>query len=100
MSATLRMADEKNAYVMLDRATYLFNKDKVRLKKVVEGDKDLFNPYGIIAVSPYKYKHVNYNLTMSLIAWITSPECQKMIQEYKKAGAQLYYPNAAGEMEK
>ncbi|MFC1496913.1 substrate-binding domain-containing protein [Verrucomicrobiota bacterium] len=97
MSATLRMADEKNAYVMLDRATYLFNKDKIRLKKLVEGDKDLLNPYGIIAVSPYKYKHVKYELAMSLIAWMTSPECQKMIKEYKKAGSQLYHPNATGE---
>jgi len=96
MSATLRMADEKNAYVMLDRATYLFNSDKIRLKKMVEGDTDLFNPYGVIAVSPYKYPHVKYELAMALIAWVTSPECQEMIAEYKREGEQLYHPNAAG----
>lgn len=94
MSATLRIADEKNAYVMIDRGSYLFNKDKIRLEKLVEGDKDLFNPYGVIAVSPYKYAHVKYELSMALIAWLTSPECQKMIAGYKKMGSQLYYPNA------
>jgi tungstate transport system substrate-binding protein len=94
MSATLRMADEKNAYVMLDRATYLFNKDKLRIKLMVEGDKDLFNPYGIIAVNPYKHEHAKYEPAMALVAWMTSPECQKMVAEYKKMGEQLYHPNA------
>jgi len=96
MSATLRMADEKNAYVMLDRATYLFQRDKIRLKKMVEGDPDLFNPYGVIAVSPYKYPHAKYKLAMALIAWVTSPECQDMIGAYRKGGEQLYQPNAVG----
>lgn len=94
MNATLRMADEKGAYVMLDRATHLFNKDSIRLKLMVEGDKDLFNPYGVIAVSPYRYAHIKYELAMALIAWLTSPECQKMIGEYKKEGERLYQPNA------
>ncbi|TFH14213.1 MAG: tungsten ABC transporter substrate-binding protein [Lentisphaerales bacterium] len=94
MSATLRMADEKSAYVMVDRATYLFSKDKLRLKLLVEGDKNLFNPYGIIPISPYKYKHAKYELAMALVAWMTSPECQQMIAEYKKMGKPLYYPNA------
>ena len=69
MAATLRMADEKDAYVMVDRATYLFNKDKIRLKPMVEGDSLLFNPYGIIAVSPYKYPKTKYEQAMALIAW-------------------------------
>ncbi len=94
MSATLRIADEKNAYVLLDHATYLFNEDKVRLVKLVEGDKLLFNPYGVIAVNPFKHEHAKYELAMALVAWLTSPECQKMIGEYKKMGKQLYYPNA------
>jgi tungstate transport system substrate-binding protein len=95
MSATLRMADEKNAYVMVDRATCLFNKDKLRLTLLVQGDKDLFNPYGIIPVNPYKHTHVKYELAMALVAWMTSPECQQMIADYKKMGQQLYHPNAA-----
>lgn len=99
MAATLRMADEKNAYVMVDRATYLFNKDKLRLVQAVEGDKLLFNPYGVIAVNPYKHKHVKYELSMALIAWLTSPKCQDMIKAYRKMGQQLYHPNAADPME-
>jgi tungstate transport system substrate-binding protein len=95
MSATLRMADEKNAYVLVDRATYLSNKDKLRLKLLVEGDKDLLNPYGIIPVSPYKHEHVKYESAMALVAWITSPKCQQMIGAYKKMDAQLFHPSAA-----
>lgn len=90
MSITLRMADEKGAYVIVDRGTYLFNKDKIRLKKLVEGDKDLFNPYGAIAVNPYKHPHVKYELSIALIAWLTSPGCQKMINDFKINGEQLF----------
>jgi tungstate transport system substrate-binding protein len=95
MSATLRVADEKNAYCLVDRATYLFHREKIRLVNLVEGDKDLLNPYGVIAVSPYRYPHVQYELAMALIAWLTSPECQKMISGYEKNGKKLFYPNAA-----
>jgi len=95
MSATLRMADEKDAYVMVDRATYLATKDKLRLRILVEGDSALFNPYGIIPVSPYLHKHVKYDLAMALVAWVTSPECQQMIGDYQKGGNRLYHPNAA-----
>jgi len=95
MNATLRMADEKNAYVMVDRASYLANKKALRLILCVEGDPILFNPYGIIAVNPYRHPHVKYELAMALIAWMTSPECQEMIDAYKKDGHQLYHADAA-----
>ena len=91
MSSTLRIADERNAYLMVDRATYLFNKDKIRLKKLVEGDKDLLNPYSIIAVNPDKYSHLKYKLSCALIKWLTSPQCGKMINEYKIGGEQLFH---------
>jgi tungstate transport system substrate-binding protein len=94
MSATLRIADEKNGYVMVDRATYLFNKDKMRVVKLVEGDKVLLNPYGVIPVNPYRHAHAEYELAMALAAWLTSPACQDMIAEYKKEGYQLYHPSA------
>lgn len=94
MSATLRVADERNGYVLIDKATFLFNKDRIRLEKLVEGDRDLFNPYGIIAVSPYKYPHVKYELSMALIGWLTSLECREMINSYKIEGDQLFH--AAG----
>ncbi|MBU4198729.1 MAG: substrate-binding domain-containing protein [Verrucomicrobia bacterium] len=94
MTAVLIIADEKNGYVLIDRATYLVNCNKVRLVKLVEGDKDLLNPYGIIAASPYKHSHVKYELAMTLIGWLTSPECQKLIAAYRKEGGQLFYPSA------
>ncbi len=93
-AATLRIADEKNGYMMLDRGTYLFNKDKIRLKVLVEGGKELLNPYGIIAVSPYRYPHVNYEDAMLLISWMTSPECQEMIAGFKVNGDILFHKNA------
>lgn len=96
MSATLRMADEKNAYVLVDRATYLASRPWLRLRKMVEGDAQLFNPYGIIAVSPYRHAHVAYEPAMALIAWITSPACQERIGNFEKDGEQLFHPSAAG----
>jgi tungstate transport system substrate-binding protein len=95
MAQTLRMADEKGAYVLVDRATALANKDQLKLVLLVEGDTDLFNPYGIIAVSPYRQPHVKYELAMALIAWITSPKCQEMIGSFEKGGFRLFEPSAA-----
>ncbi len=91
MTATLIMADEKNAYTLIDRASYISNKDKIRLIELTAGDKDLLNYYSIIAVNPDKYPDIEYNLAASLIEWITSLECQKMIDEYKKDGQQLFH---------
>jgi len=91
MSATLRIADEKDAYVLLDRATYLFNKDRMRLKMLVDGGDDLLNPYGVIAVNPDKHPHVNYRLSRALIAWLTSRKCQGMINKYRIDGNQLFF---------
>ncbi|MFH2138550.1 MAG: substrate-binding domain-containing protein [Candidatus Omnitrophota bacterium] len=96
MNATLRVADEKNAYVMLDRATFLFNQDKIKLIKVVEGDKEMLNPYGVIAVNPDRHPHVNYKLSMALVEWLTSVECQGMIDQYKINGNQLFHANYTG----
>lgn len=95
MNATLRMADEKDGYVLIDRATYLANRKRIRLRTMVEGDPDLLNPYGIIAVSPYLHPHAKYELAMVLIAWLTSPECQAMIGEFSTDGERLFHPGAA-----
>jgi tungstate transport system substrate-binding protein len=60
----------------------------------VEGDPKMFNPYGIIAVNPAKYKDINYKGAMQLIEWITSDEGQKKIASFKVDGQQLFFPAA------
>ncbi len=94
MSAALRIADEKQAYLVIDRATYLFNKERIRLEILLEGDSELFNPYGIIAVNPERFSHVKYSSSKALIDWIISPSAQQMIREYKVNGQHLFHPNA------
>jgi tungstate transport system substrate-binding protein len=94
MGATLQMADEKQAYVLTDRGTYLNYKGKIGLEIVCEGDPLLFNPYTTIALNPEKFPHVKYMEAMLFIAWITSVEGQKIIREYQIGGEQLFYPVA------
>ena len=94
MGATMRMADEKQAYCLVDRGTYLALKQKVDLVILTERDPILFNPYGIIAINPEKWPHVNYNLAIALIDWVTSDKGQKIIAEYKRYGESLFKPSA------
>lgn len=94
MGATLQLADEKQAYTLIDRGTYIAYKDKVNLVILCEGDKRLFNPYGIIAVNPKRHPHTNYIHAMALIGWVTSPEGQEIIGDFKKGGKVLFHPNA------
>jgi tungstate transport system substrate-binding protein len=95
MTAALKITDEKNAYVLVDRASWLFNRKALRMELLVEGDSILFNPYSVIAVSPYRHPHVNYLQAMGLIAWLTGPECQKLIHGYKREGQRLFLADAA-----
>lgn len=94
MGATLQIADEKGAYCFVDRATYLAFEKKVKLVILCEGDDRLFNPYSIIAVSPLRHPHVNYVYAMALIGWLTSPDGQRIIGEFKRDGKGLFHPNA------
>jgi tungstate transport system substrate-binding protein len=94
MGACLTIADEKRAYVLADRGTYLAFRDKVEIDVLVEGDPRLFNPYGVIAVNPEKHPHVKHEAAMEFIEWLTSPEAQHMIAEFKRGGEQLFYPHA------
>lgn len=91
MTLTLRVADEKNAYTIVDRATYITQKDKIRLIELVEGDKDLLNIYSIIALNPSKFPNVKFKLAKALINWLTSLECQQLIEDYQKNGIQLFH---------
>jgi len=88
------MSDDMQAYTLADRGTYLSMKSKIALQVMVEGDPELFNPYGVIAVNPAKHPHVNYDGAMRFIAWITSPEGQNMIGAFQKEGQVLFYPDA------
>ncbi len=97
MEKTQRIADEKRAYTLTDRGTWLATKDKDKLEMVIvlEGDPVLFNQYGIMAVNPKKHKHVKYKEAMEFINWIISKEGQEAIALFKdKLGNQLFIPNA------
>ncbi len=94
MGATLKIADEKQAYCLADRATATAFEDKIDLNVLCEGDKRLINPYGIIAVNPVRHPHINYTGAICLIGWVTSPKGQKIIGNFKKNGKVLFHPDA------
>jgi len=97
MEKTQRIADEKRAYTLTDRGTWLATRDKDRLEMaiVLEGDPTLFNQYGVMAVNPAKYKHVKYKEAMEFINWLISREGQQAIASFKdKNGNPLFIPNA------
>jgi tungstate transport system substrate-binding protein len=94
MGAALNTASAGNAYTLADRGTWLSFKNRGDLAIVVEGDKRLFNQYGIMLVSPAKHPHVKKEPGQAFIDWIVSPEGQKAIADYKINGEQLFFPNA------
>lgn len=93
MGAVLQMAFNKKAYTMTDRGTYIAYEDKIDLAILFQGNKAMFNPYGIIAVNPKKFPKANYDLAKKFIAYVTGPEGQKIIKDYKKKGKQLFFPD-------
>ncbi|MDE2728539.1 MAG: substrate-binding domain-containing protein [Gemmatimonadota bacterium] len=94
MAATLRMADEKRGYVLIDRGTYLALRETVNLRVLVEYDPPLHNPYSIIAVNPERWPHVKYGHARAFIDYVTSPEAQAIIGGYRKYGQPLFTPSA------
>jgi len=94
MGAALNTASASNAYVLADRGTWLSFKNRGDLVIAVEGDKRLFNQYGVMLVNPEKYPSVKKDLGQQLIDWLVSSEGQKAIADYKINGEQLFYPNA------
>jgi tungstate transport system substrate-binding protein len=93
MGAALNTASASNAYVLADRGTWLSFKNRGGLAIVVEGDKRLFNQYGVILVNPAKHPHVKTELGQAFINWLISPEGQQAIADYKINGEQLFFPN-------
>ncbi len=94
MGAVLRIANDKQAYTLSDRGTQIAYSDKINLKIKFEGNPKLFNPYHVMAVNPKKHKHVRYDLATKYVAFITGKEGQDIINGFRKAGQQLFYPDA------
>lgn len=96
MGETLSMANEKQAYTLVDSATYLSMKDKFKLELLLRGDKVLFNPYGVIVVNKDKFPKVNFEGAKEFSDYITSPEGQEVIAAFgkDKLGESLFIPDA------
>jgi tungstate transport system substrate-binding protein len=98
MGKTLTLADEKQAYTLADRGTYIkykFGREvPVNLEILCEGGTQLANPYGIIPVSPQKHPHVKNALAEQMAQWLVSAKGQKVIADYKLHGQQLFFPDA------
>jgi tungstate transport system substrate-binding protein len=94
MGAALNMASASNAYVLADRATWLNFGNKGELRVLVEGDRRLFNQYGVILVNPSRHPSVKQSLGQQFIDYLVSPQGQADIAAYRVGGQQLFYPNA------
>ena len=94
MGAALNTASAMNGYTLADRGTWLSFKNRGELDILVEGDKRLFNQYGVVLVNPAKHAHVKQDLGQQFIDWLISAEGQKAIADYKVNGQQLFFPNA------
>jgi tungstate transport system substrate-binding protein len=94
MGAALNTASAMNGYVLADRGTWISFKNKGELDILVEGDKRLFNQYGVMLVNPAKHAHVKQELGQAFIDWLVSAEGQQAIADYKIDGQQLFFPNA------
>ena len=91
MGEVLTMADQRQGYTLSDRGTFLAYKGKIDLKVLTEGDKRLFNPYGVIAVNPAKYPHTKFQLAEKFIDYLVSPEGQGVIKNYRRGGDELFF---------
>src|SRR4030088_2932060 len=94
MGAALNTAGAMNAYVLSDRGTWISFKNRGDLEIAVEGDKRLFNRYGVMLVNPEKYPSVKKDLGQTFVDWLVSPEGQAAIAGYKIDRQQLFFPDA------
>ena len=95
MGPTLNTASGMNAYALADRGTWLSFKNRGDLVISVEGDKRLFNQYGVMLVNPAKHPHVKKDTGQAFVDWVISQEGQKAIADYRIGGEQLFFPNAS-----
>jgi tungstate transport system substrate-binding protein len=94
MGPALNTASAMNAYILSDRGTWISFKNRGELAIAVEGDKRLFNQYGVMLVNPAMHPNVKKDLGQAFVDWVISPEGQKTIAGYKIDGKQLFFPNA------
>lgn len=94
MGPALNIASSSDAYSLSDRGTWLSFKNRGNLTIVLEGDKRLFNPYGVIVVNPAKHPHTKTALAQAFSDWVVSDEGQATIASYKIGGEQLFFPDA------
>jgi tungstate transport system substrate-binding protein len=94
MGPALNMAASIGGYVLADRGTWLNFKNRADLAILVEGDKRLFNQYGVMVVNPAKHPHVKQALAQTFVDWVVSPAGQAAIAGYRIGGEQLFFPNA------
>ncbi|MDC8770809.1 ABC transporter substrate-binding protein [Roseateles albus] len=94
MGPALNIASSVDGYVLTDRGTWLSFKNRGNLAVLVQGDKRLFNQYGVIVVNPAKHPHTKTALAQAFSDWVVSPEGQASISAYKIGGEQLFFPNA------
>ena len=94
MGPALNMAASTGAYVLADRGTWLNFRNRADLRVLVEGDKRLFNQYGVMLVNPARHPHVKALEGQKFIDWLVSPAGQAVIAAYKIGGEQLFFPNA------
>jgi tungstate transport system substrate-binding protein len=94
MGPALNMAASTGAYVLADRGTWLAFKNRADLAVLVEGDKALFNQYGVMVVNPAKHPHVKQAAAQAFADWVVSAAGQGVIASYKIGGEPLFFPNA------
>ncbi|MFN7446367.1 MAG: substrate-binding domain-containing protein, partial [Curvibacter sp.] len=94
MGPALNMASSVNGYVLADRGTWLNFKNRADLAVLVEGDKRLFNQYGVMVVNPARHPQVKQADAQKFVDWVVSPAGQATIAAYKIGGEQLFFPNA------
>jgi tungstate transport system substrate-binding protein len=94
MGPALNIASQADAYVLTDRGTWLNFKNRGNLAVLVEGDRSLFNQYGVIVVNPARHPHVKVQLAQAFADWVLSPAGQSTIASYRIGGEQLFFPNA------
>ena len=97
MGPALNTAAGLNAYILADRGTWLAFRNRADLGIVVEGDKRLFNQYGVMLVNPDKHPEVKRELGQRFVDWLVSPRGQAVIAAYKVGGEQLFFPNAGSD---